>query len=167
MAQEIERKFLVKDDVFKMEAYSSARIAQGYLSSVPERTVRIRVKGDHGYITVKGINSGDGTSRYEWEKEIPEDDARALLDLCEPGMIDKTRWFVEYGGHTFEVDEFHGDNEGLVVAELELTSCSEPYSRPDWLGDEVTGDKKYYNSELAAHPFRKWQEQELLHPIQK
>lgn len=155
MRQEIERKFLVCGD-YKSEATKATRITQGYLSSVPERTVRVRIKGDKGYITIKGIGSLSGASRFEWEKEIPADEARELLGLCEPGVIDKTRYIVPEGKHTFEVDEFHGDNDGLVVAEVELGSEDESFERPSWLSTEVTGDKRYYNSFIATHPYKDW-----------
>ena len=155
MGQEIERKFLVAGD-FKPFAKKAVRIVQGYLSSVAERTVRIRVKGDEGFITVKGIGSESGASRFEWEKEIPVSDALELMKLCEPGVIDKTRYLVDVGGHTYEVDEFYGDNDGLVVAEIELSSEDEDFIRPEWLGEEVTGDVKYYNSMLMKHPYKNW-----------
>ena len=155
MAQEIERKFLVEGD-FKPFVKKATRITQGYLSSVPERTVRVRVKGDKGYITVKGIGNDSGASRFEWEKEIPVEDVRDLLKICEPGVIDKTRYLVDCDGHTFEVDEFYGDNEGLVVAEVELSDENEAFTRPSWLGEEVTGDKKYYNSMLMKNPYKNW-----------
>ncbi len=155
MAQEIERKFLVSGD-FKSEAAKATRITQGYLSSVPERTVRVRIKGDKGYMTVKGIGSNSGASRFEWEKEIPVEDVRELLKICEPGVIDKTRYLVPAGKHTFEVDEFYGDNEGLVVAEVELGSEDEEFVRPGWLGEEVTGDPRYYNSMLMKKPYKTW-----------
>ena len=155
MAQEIERKFLVSGD-FKSEAVKATRITQGYLSSVPERTVRVRIKGDKGYMTVKGIGSDSGASRFEWEKEIPVEDVRELLKICEPGVIDKTRYLVPAGKHTFEVDEFYGDNEGLVVAEVELGSEDEDFVRPGWLGEEVTGDPRYYNSMLMKKPYKTW-----------
>ena len=153
MAQEIERKFLVKGN-FKPEVFKSTRIMQGYLSSVPERTVRIRVKGDQGFITIKGNTSG--VSRYEWEKEIPAEEARELLQLCEPGVIDKTRYLVHRGPHIFEVDEFHGENEGLVIAEVELKSENENFIKPAWLDKEVTGDDRYYNAMLTKHPYTRW-----------
>ncbi|HNX79158.1 MAG TPA: CYTH domain-containing protein [Prolixibacteraceae bacterium] len=156
MAQEIERKFLVKSDQFKAEASKSTRITQGYLSSVPERTVRVRIKGDHGYITVKGIGSGSGASRYEWEKEIPVAEVDELLKICEPGVIDKTRFEVKMGNHTFEVDEFYGENSGLIVAEVELSAEDEAFGKPEWLGQEVTGDPKYFNSMLMKNPFSRW-----------
>lgn len=155
MAQEIERKFLVKGD-FKSHATRSARIIQGYLSSVPERTVRVRVKGDKGFITVKGIGNASGVSRYEWEMEIPRSEAEELLAICEPGVIDKTRFLVESGPHTFEVDEFYGANEGLVVAEIELSAETEDFERPEWLGQEVTGDTRYFNAMLMKYPFTTW-----------
>ncbi len=155
MGLEIERKFLVAGE-FKSSAKKATRITQGYLCSVPERTVRVRVKGEKGFITVKGIGSDSGASRFEWEKEIPVDEVKELLKICEPGVIDKTRYLVDCGNHTFEVDEFYGDNEGLVVAEVELSDENEEFSRPEWLGEEVTGDKKYYNSMLKKNPYKNW-----------
>lgn len=156
MAQEIERKFLVNCDCFKNEAFKATRITQGYLCSIPERTVRVRVKGDKGFITIKGKNSDNGMSRFEWEKEIPFADANELLKLCEPGVIDKKRYLVKAGEHTFEVDEFYGDNNGLTIAEVELGSEDEVFAKPKWLGKEVTGDAIYYNSELARNPYKNW-----------
>lgn len=159
MPTEIERKFKVTGD-FHPYVTRSCRICQGYLNSSPERTVRIRIKGDRGYITVKGLSSGNGMSRYEWEKEIPVEDAMELLRLCEKGMIDKTRHIVEVTegniANIFEIDEFHGDNEGLVIAEIELASEEEEFLRPQWLGEEVTADPRYYNSYLSAHPYKFW-----------
>ncbi|MDT3696189.1 MAG: CYTH domain-containing protein [Ignavibacterium sp.] len=155
MAKEIEKKFLVKGE-FKNLASKQTRIVQGYLSSVPERTVRVRIKGDKGYITVKGIGNASGASRYEWEKEIPTSEAEELLKICEPGVIDKTRYLVKVDNHTFEVDEFYADNQGLVLAELELSSEDEVFNKPSWLGEEVTGDVKYYNAMLMKNPFTKW-----------
>lgn len=154
-AVEIERKFLVKGD-YKTAAYASSRVMQGYLSSVPERNVRVRLRDDKGYLTVKGKSNAAGTSRFEWEKEISGKEAEELLRLCEPGTIDKTRYLVKAGQHTFEVDEFHGENEGLTLAEIELNSEDENFEHPQWLGKEVTGDKRYYNSHLTKHPFRTW-----------
>ena len=156
MAREIERKFLVKGD-FMHEAYAALRITQGFLSSVPERVVRIRIKGDKGYITIKGKADATGVSRYEWEKEIPVEEARDLLLLCEPGVIDKTRYLIDAGDYTFEVDVFHGDNEGLVIAEIELPDEDAPFRHPSWLGREVIGDPRYYNVMLAKHPFKTWE----------
>jgi adenylate cyclase len=155
MSLEIERKFLVKND-FKQYAESSSRITQGYLSSVPERIVRVRVKEEKGFITIKGISSISGLSRFEWEKEILIEEARELLAICEPGIIDKTRYLVRYAGFTFEVDEFYGDNLGLVIAEIELKSEDVLFDRPSWLGEEVTGDPRYYNSRLAKYPYTTW-----------
>ena len=155
MAQEIEKKFLVEGD-FKPFVKKATRITQGYLSSVPERTVRVRVKGEKGFITIKGIGSASGASRFEWEKEIPVEDAQELLKICEPGVIDKTRYLVDAGNHTYEVDEFYGDNEGLTVAEVELGAEDEAFEKPSWLGEEVTGDAKYYNSMLIKDPYKNW-----------
>ena len=156
MAKEIERKFLVKGD-FKSLITKQTKITQGYLSSVPERTVRVRIKGDKGFITIKGIGSKSGASRYEWEKEIPVSEVDELLELWEPGVIDKTRFIVpEPSGLKFEVDEFYGNNEGLTVAEIELPSEDHPFEKPQWLGEEVTGDAKYYNSMLMKNPFKNW-----------
>jgi adenylate cyclase len=123
---------------------------------VPERIVRVRINGEKGFITIKGKSNISGTSRYEWEKEIPVNEARELLALCEPGLIDKTRYLVQVGKFTLEVDEFYGENEGLVVAEVELSFEEELFDKPEWLGKEVTGDKRYYNSQLAKNPFSKW-----------
>jgi len=156
MAQEIERKFLVKSDAFKAESASKIRITQGYLSSIPERTVRVRIKGEKGFLTIKGIGNESGASRYEWENEIPVDEVNQLLKICEPGVIDKTRFNVKSGIHTFEVDEFYGDNEGLVVAEVELSSEDENFEKPSWVGEEVTGQVKYYNSMLMKTPYKNW-----------
>jgi len=156
MGQEIEKKFLVNGDGYKAEATKAVRITQGYLCSVPERTVRVRIKGDKGYITIKGIGSQSGASRFEWEKEIPVEDVRELLKLCEPGIIDKTRYIIPKGNHNFEVDEFYGDNDRLVVAEVELGAEDESFERPSWLSAEVTGDKRYYNSMLMKNPYKNW-----------
>ena len=156
MAQEIERKFLVLDDSFKHEAFSKSHIQQGYLCSERGRTVRIRIKDNRAYLTIKGPSENGGLSRYEFEREIPLEDARQMMQFCEPGIIDKTRWLVKSGKHTFEVDEFFGDNEGLVVAEVELAHEEEPYEKPHFIGKEVTGDRRYYNSQLRLCPFNKW-----------
>jgi adenylate cyclase len=157
MAQEIERKFLVAGD-YKSEAYTSVRITQGYLSRVPERVVRVRIKGDKGFITIKGTTNDTGLSRFEWEKEIPLADAQSLLKLAEPGVIDKTRHLIKNtdGRHIWEVDEFHGDNEGLIMAEIELESENDLFDKPSWLGKEVTGDKRYYNAYLSENPYKTW-----------
>jgi adenylate cyclase len=153
---EIERKFLVSSDDFKAESTASYTIAQGYLNSNPERTVRIRIKGSKGFITIKGIGSVSGMSRFEWEKEITLTEAKQLLFLCEKGIIDKTRYEVKVGNHLFEIDEFHGDNQGLLMAEIELTAEEEEFVKPSWIGEEVTNDQKYYNSYLSSHPFSEW-----------
>lgn len=156
MAQEIERKFLVKGK-FKSFAIEKIKIVQAYISSVPEHTVRVRIKGEKGFITIKGKSNKSGTSRYEWEKEIPVGEVNELLELCEPGVIDKTRFIVdETNGLKFEVDEFYGDNEGLIIAEIELPSEDHPFEKPEWLGEEVTGIVKYYNSRLSKNPFKNW-----------
>ncbi len=155
MAQEIERKFLVEGE-FKSQAFARSRIVQGYISSARGRTVRVRIRDGKGYLTIKGASNQSGTSRYEWEKELPLCEAEELMKLCEPGVIDKTRYLVRCEEHVFEVDEFYGDNEGLVVAEVELGSEDEPFDRPDFLGPEVTGDIRYYNSQLMKKPYKTW-----------
>ncbi|WET02690.1 CYTH domain-containing protein [Flavobacterium sp. YJ01] len=154
---EIERKFLVKSDDFKTQAFAQNKIAQGYLSSVPERTVRVRIKGHKGFITIKGIGQNSGMSRFEWENEIPLDEAQELLKLCEKGKIEKTRYEIKAGIHVYEVDEFYGENEGLVMAEIELNSEDEVFEKPEWLGEEVTNDQRYYNAYLSKNPFKDWQ----------
>ncbi len=151
MALEIERKFLVLDDSYKHEAFSKSHIRQGYICSDRGRTVRIRIRDEHAYITIKGPSLNGGLSRYEFEQEIPFEDGEKLMTLCEPGIIDKTRWLVKSGRHTFEVDEFHGDNDGLTIAEVELASEEEPYEKPAFIGQEVTGDRRYYNSYLSKY----------------
>ena len=156
MAQEIERKFLVLDDSFKHEAFSKSHIQQGYICSERGRTVRIRIKDNRAYLTIKGPSENGGLTRYEFEREIPLEDGQQMMQLCEPGIIDKTRWLVKSGNHTFEVDEFFGDNEGLVVAEVELSYEDEPNKKPHLIGKEVTGDRRYYNSQLRLCPFQKW-----------
>lgn len=153
---EIERKFLVNSDAFLKLFKTQNRIVQGYLSSVPERTVRVRVKGQKGYITIKGKGNESGLSRMEWEKEIDIKEAEQLLQICESGVIDKIRYDIEIGKHTFEVDVFDGENKGLIVAEIELESETESFEKPDWLGKEVTGDEKYYNAYLSKNPFMNW-----------
>ncbi len=154
--QEIERKFLVKDDRYKTEAISEKRIVQGFLNTHPGRTVRVRIKADKGFLTIKGKGNDSGTTRFEWEKEIPVLEAEALLKLCEEGVIEKVRFEVEMGNHIFEVDEFSGDNQGLTIAEVELNSENEDYTKPTWLGEEVTGDVRYYNSQLSKNSFKDW-----------
>ena len=155
MGQEIERKFLVEGE-YKSQAYAHSRIVQGYICSTRGRTVRVRIRGTKGYLTIKGASDATGLSRYEWEKEIPLDEAQELMKLCEPGVIDKARYLVQSGKHVFEVDEFYGDNEGLVIAEVELASEDETFEKPDFIGQEVTGDIRYYNSQLMKHPYTQW-----------
>ena len=157
MSFEIERKFLVTGD-FKSQAYSSSRIRQGYISTVGKATVRVRIRDDKGYLTIKGRSNEAGISRYEFETEVPLQDAEDLMRLCEPGVIDKTRYLVRSGRHVFEVDEFYGDNEGLVMAEVELGSADEEFEKPDFIGMEVTGDKRFYNSHLLVNPFSSWRD---------
>ena len=192
---ETERKFLVLGSTYKAQAVKSYTICQGYIAHDSGNTVRVRIRDNQGFLTIKGP-SADGISRQEWEREIPLQDARELFLLCKPGTIEKTRWIVPAetvpsgtlriasslppaspagpshssghgrpevpegtvsAGRFFEVDEFHGDNEGLVVAEIELGRSDEPFTKPDWLGQEVTGDKRYYNAQLSRHPFKTWE----------
>lgn len=153
---EIERKFLVISDAFAEEAFRQNRIVQGYLSSVPERTVRVRIKGEKGFLTVKGKGNESGMSRLEWEKEIPLNEAEQLLSICEKGVIDKIRYEVKKGNQVFEVDVFSDENDGLIIAEIELHSESETFEKPDWLGEEVTNDEKYYNAYLSKNPYKNW-----------
>ncbi len=153
---EIERKFLVLSEEYKSEAYKKTKIIQGFLNTHKERTVRIRIKGEKAFITIKGISNLEGTTRLEWEKEIPVLEAEMLLKICEPSLIEKTRYEVKSGKHIFEVDEFYGENKGLVVAEIELNSENEDFEKPLWIGKEVTGDVRYYNSLLSKTPFRNW-----------
>lgn len=157
MALEIERKFLVNSSAFKKEATTSTRLVQGFLNTHPERTVRIRIDGDFGYLTIKGLSNETGTSRFEWEKEITPKEAEELMPLCEQKALEKTRYKIPRGSHFYEVDEFHGENEGLVVAEIELKDENETFEIPDWLGKEVTGEIKYYNSQLSKQPFNTWE----------
>ncbi len=156
MTKEIERKFLVIGD-FKKHAIKSHKISQGYLSTVPERTVRVRLRDHQGFITIKGISNALGTTRFEWEKEIPVSEAENLLLLCEPTIIEKTRYIVPTNDNLyFEVDEFLGENSGLLIAEIELPNENTKFIKPSWLGEEVTGQLKYYNALLAKEPFREW-----------
>ena len=155
MAQEIERKFLVSGE-FKSQAFAQDRIIQGYICSDRGRTVRVRIRDNRGYLTIKGASNASGTSRYEWERELPLPEAEELMKLCEPGIIDKTRYLVRSGKHIFEIDEFYGDNDGLVVAEVELTSEDEAFNKTSFIGEEVTGDRRYYNSQLMKKPYKNW-----------
>jgi CYTH domain-containing protein len=153
---EIERKFLVVSNEFINEAFAKKRIVQAYLSSNPERTVRIRIKENKAYLTIKGKGNASGTTRLEWETEIPVQDAEKLLHICEESSVDKTRYEVKVGHHTYEVDIFTGENDGLILAEIELQSEKEAFEKPSWLGEEVTNDERYYNAYLSRNPFRKW-----------
>ncbi|MFT5846252.1 MAG: CYTH domain-containing protein [Psychroserpens sp.] len=153
---EIERKFLVTSEGFKKQSFKHTRIIQGFLNTNPDRTVRVRLKGDSGYLTVKGKSTNDGLSRFEWENNISKLDAEALLQLCEKGVIDKIRYEINVGEHVFEVDVFSEENDGLIVAEVELNHEDEPFEMPMWLGKEVTGETRYYNSQLSQHPFKTW-----------
>lgn len=153
---EIERKFAVKSTNFLANAKESYKITQGYLNTDKNRTVRVRIKGNKGFITVKGISSADGLSRFEWEKEIDIKDAEALLLLCEDFVIDKTRYIIPFDTVVFEVDVFEGANKGLVVAEVELESTEQQFEKPEWLGEELTGDERFYNAYLSNVPFSSW-----------
>ena len=159
MGYEIERKFLVRGE-FKSKSFKSFKIKQGYLTLSGANVVRVRVKGDAGFITVKTAVKEGTIIRNEWEYEIPIAEAEEMLLLCEDALLDKTRYLVEHGNHVFEVDEFHGENDGLLLAEVELESEDEEYQRPEWLGEEVTGNVRYYNSFLSIHPYTGWKDDE-------
>ena len=152
---ETERKFLVLNDDYKAQAVKSYRICQGYIAHDSGRTVRVRIRDGKGFLTIKGPSIIPGC-RPEWEKEISLQEAEELFPFCKPGSVDKTRWIVPAGERCFEVDEFHGENEGLVMAEIELGSPDEPFASPSWLGEEVTEDMRYYNGYLAEHPYKTW-----------
>lgn len=156
MSQEIERKFLVNSDAYKAASFSNSRITQAYLATNPSATVRVRINEEKAFITIKGKSNESGTTRFEWEKEIPVEEAKELLQLCTSVVIDKIRYKVNFNGFIYEVDEFFGDNAGLVVAEIELNHEDDAFEKPVWLGQEVTGDTKYYNAVLVKHPFGKW-----------
>ncbi|WP_028891740.1 CYTH domain-containing protein [Tenacibaculum sp. 47A_GOM-205m] len=156
MAVEIERKFLVKSEAFKEISFQKNYIKQGFLNSDKERVVRVRIKDDKGFLTIKGASNASGTTRFEWEKEIDKNEAKSLFNLCEKGIIEKYRYLVKVDNHTFEVDEFLGENNGLLIAEVELKNEDENFTKPEWLGEEVTGIAKYYNSNLSKHPFIRW-----------
>nr|WP_299170735.1 CYTH domain-containing protein [uncultured Allomuricauda sp.] len=153
---EIERKFLVKSDRYKQSASTQVRIVQGFLNTDPERTVRVRIKGDKAFLTVKGLSNKSGTTRFEWETEIRASEAVNLIDLCEAVILEKNRYHVPIGNHVYEVDEFFGENKGLIIAEIELNHEDEIFEKPEWLGKEVTGEIKYYNSQLSKTPFNAW-----------
>ena len=153
---ETEKKFLVKDMDFKMLAKESHHLVQGYVAHEDGRSVRVRISDDTGFLTIKGPTDALGMSRLEWEKEISLSEAEALLQLCESGIIDKIRYEILSGKHTYEVDVFEGENAGLLMAEIELDSENEAFEKPSWLGQEVTGDNRYYNAYLSNTPFRSW-----------
>lgn len=153
---EIERKFLLKNTNFKTESFSKTRIIQGFLSTQKKRTVRVRIRDEKAYLTIKGKSTNNGLMRFEWEQEIDKQEAENLLNLCKNSIIDKIRYEVKVDSHVFEVDEFCGDNKGLLIAEVELKSEHETFTKPNWLGKEVTGKKKYYNSMLSKQPFNTW-----------
>ena len=156
MNVEIERKFLVNSHAFKTEMYQKSYIKQGFLNSNKERVVRVRIIDNKGFLTIKGVSNLQGTTRFEWEKEIELNEAKSLMLLVEKGIIEKNRFFIKKGNHIFEVDEFLGENNGLIVAEVELNSENESFEKPAWLGKEVTGDISYYNSSLSNKPFKDW-----------
>lgn len=156
MPIEIERKFLVLNDSYKREAFGHSHIQQGYICSNEGRAVRIRIRDNRAYLTIKGPTPEGGLPCYEFEKEITLEEGRQLMRLCEPGIIDKVRWLVKSGEHTFEVDEFFGENEGLVMAEVELSSVDDDVLIPAFIGKEVTGDPRYFNSHLRINPYRTW-----------
>lgn len=157
MNLEIERKFLILNDQFKKESIRAIRIKQGYIAHEDGRSVRVRIAGDKGYLTIKGPSRDNGVSRLEWEMEIPKVNAEELFRICKPGVIDKIRYIVPApNNRKWEVDEFFGENEGLVMAEIELGDPDEAYERPAWLGEEVTGDKRYYNAQLCRNPYKNW-----------
>ena len=158
MGYEIERKFLVKGD-FKSQSFQQFRIKQGYLALSGVNVIRVRVKGDKAYLTVKTAHEEGTIRRHEWEYEIPVDDAEEMFKLCEDAIVDKTRYLIKHGSHVFEVDEFYGENQGLLIAEVELEDENEAYEKPDWLGEEVTGNVRYYNSFLSIHPFSGWSDE--------
>lgn len=155
---EIERKFLVTSDAFKEAAQAQTRIVQGFLNTHPERTVRVRVKDGKGFLAVKGASNESGTTRFEWETEIAASEAVNLIDFCEGHILEKIRYEIPCGGHVFEVDEFLAENKGLIIAEVELSHEDEVFEKPQWLGQEVTGNIKYYNSQLTQNPYLRWKD---------
>ena len=156
MSIEIERKFLVKNNDFKKESFKKIKIKQGFLNSDKNRVVRIRITDNKAFLTIKGNSNSSGTTRFEWEKEIDKKEAVKLLLLCEPTIIEKIRFYVKKGNHIFEIDEFFGDNKGLIVAEVELNTENDVFDKPNWLGKEVTGNIKYFNSNISKFPYKDW-----------
>lgn len=154
---EIERKFLVNSNDFIDQARTKNRIVQAYLNSNVARTVRIRIKGNKGFLTIKGESNSTGVTRLEWETEIPLRTAEQLLTICESGIIEKTRYEIKIEKHIFEVDVFTGLNDGLIIAEIELESEDESFKKPEWLGKEVTNDSRYYNSYISKKPYINWE----------
>lgn len=155
---EIERKFLVrKGDAFKRAAFRSYRIKQGYLPCL-SATVRVRLRDNEAFLTIKGKSKDGGLSRYEFEKEITVEEAEHLFQLCTGGVIDKCRYLVKSGQHVFEIDEFYGENQGLVLAEVELNAVDEPFEKPEFVGEEVTGDARFYNKNMLTNPFSRWKD---------
>jgi CYTH domain-containing protein len=154
--EEIERKFLVKSTAFIAASFQQKKIVQGYLNTNKKRAVRVRIQDNIAFLTIKGMSDKTGTSRFEWEKQIPVTEAEQLMLLCEKHPIAKTRYLVKAEKHTYEIDVFEGKNKGLILAEIELNSIDENFEKPNWLGEEVTGNKKYYNVFLAKNPFKKW-----------
>ncbi|GAA4111038.1 CYTH domain-containing protein [Aquimarina addita] len=153
---EIERKFLLTSEAFKQVAENSTHIIQGYLNADPNRTVRVRITDKKGFLTIKGKSNETGISRFEWEKEIDFSEAKELIKLCEKEVIEKIRYEITSGTHIIEVDEFFGNNEGLLLAEIELNDENESFLKPDWIGKEVTGDPRYYNSFISKNPYTLW-----------
>ncbi|MCU0408482.1 MAG: CYTH domain-containing protein [Bacteroidales bacterium] len=162
MGKETERKYLIKGE-FRNLAFRKSRISQGYLSSAPGRTVRVRINEGKGFLTVKGPAEKNGITRYEWEIEIGLQDAEELLLLCEPGIIEKTRYYISHEGFVIEADVFHGENEGLLMAEVELENESDSFTIPEWFGEEVSGNPMYYNSYLRENPFKSWKSKQYDH----
>lgn len=159
MGLEIERKFLVKGNDYRNEAYKYYDMVQGYIAHENGRSVRIRITNTESLITIKGPTDAKGMSRYEWNHTIDKRDAVELMELCQGSKIEKRRYLIHSGPHVFEIDEFHGENEGLVIAEVELTSENEVFQKPDFIGDEVTGDKRYYNAHLTRDPYKNWKKE--------
>ena len=155
MAIEIERKFLVRGDSWRAGAVGTD-YQQGYLSIAPQCSVRVRVADVQAWLTIKGAS--EGLTRQEFEYPLPRDDAQALLGLCLPGIISKTRYLLTHGKHRWEIDEFHGDNAGLLLAEIELEHEDEAFQKPEWLGEEVSDDPRYYNAALSARPYCQWKD---------
>lgn len=156
MSYEIERKFLVSGE-FKSHAFASYSMQQGYLLVADLDVVRVRIRDKKAFLTIKKSIPGNSLKRHEWEYEIPVSDAEEMLQTCKQNVIEKTRYLVRVGNHVFEVDEFKGNNKGLFLAEVELQTENESFEKPEWLGTEVTGNERYYNSYLSTHPYKEWE----------